>query len=758
MVSVTYDLVSGLASMRQIYLDEANPWTHYGDTTVYNCYAGWSGTGTRYITLLNLKLPEAPPNASDITGAILYLWVNIINTTSGTVQIACCRLNHAFRIGENISAGPTHLGWGANWYTYDGTHQWRGTTGTPVSSPGGGPSFDYWADDGDIGEIYSYLDITTNGLKGFNLGDAIESGDLNWGGNMFMAMVHTTTTDPGTAENVLFINEHYSSGDYEPYITLTYDYTDTNLTPEKEDNFLTVEPSEHNPYHMKFSWPSVKDFELRNDSSGAYLLVASKTPIQDYTTGALISRSTANSYTTTTKESGTTTSYLLNNLVDTAATFETNGIAVGDYVHNTTDDTWAQVTGVFSETRLTLDSDIMASGESYTVEWGDGTTYYFRMMICDGSNYMSGSSLGQMADLTVVGTPQWSNEVVMEKPEISTFVESGADYSWNVWEEHTVNVTATAPSLSGVENTAYQYDWYGNETETGWKTLQTPANSDSVDYAYTKYGAGTVTPKVRIKNNLGYWSSQQSLGSAITLTAVDAVAVCKASPMVVDSGDVLRLRADDSDDRNGDGSITKYEFQVQRTSDSYYWNGSTGWQVGSYWKDVTTTPYVDVPAAAINHTSAETYTCKSRVTGLSTSAVTSSGVAVTGRTETAVTITSTLSGDTEITAHNSNGSVLTTDATPIDGTPSTAVRIEEGLGMLKGSLEGVCHRASNFHADMAQIWTWKDNKTLLRYYYESVDDTPGSYYIDFKIDDVEERKRDIYWYEWQLKISILNKV
>ena len=690
----TYDLVSDLGAERQTWIDDALPWNHNVANSVMYC---GRTTTNYYIGLIHVKIPEQPPNATSLVYAALRLYVYGITSTVGTVALVARQLNTSYTTGSDIGPGATKPGWGANWYTSDGTHKWVGTGGAP-GSPSGGIDSDYWGGSKDIGRLIGLRNVTTGESGGwvlFDLSDSIAAGDLDWGGDYYIAIMDSVESAlPGNTERVAFYTDAAGST-YEPEIRIGYDYEDTNLTPAKEDKFLQIEPLSSNPEKVKLTWETPKDFDLRNDSSGSYLIVRHTSTIQDYTTGTLLVRSTENEY---------------------------------------VDDT---------------------SGASH-----DGNDYHYRLLVCDGNNYISGTGTGAMSGLTIVGTPQWSNEVTMEKPDVSTFVESGADYSWNVWEEHTVNVTATAPSLSGVENTAYQYDWYGNGTETGWKTLQTPANSDSVDYAYTKYGAGTVTPKVRIKNNLGYWSSQQSLGSAITLTALDAVAVCKASPMVVDSGDVLRLRADDSDDRNGDGTITKYRFQVQRSSDLKYWDGTAGadpWQVGIHWEDEGTTPFVDVPAIAINHSSATTYTCKSEVTGLSTSAVTSSGVAVTGRTETAVTITSTLSEDTEITAYNSTGDVVITKATPIEGSPSTSIRIDEGVSQEVGRLEGVCHRAASYHTDMAQLFTWKDSQTLLRYYYEQVGDVAGSNYIDFRIDNIESRKRDVYWYEWQVEISIETK-
>ena len=64
---------------------------------------------------------------------------------------------------------------------------------------------------------------------------------------------------------------------------------------------------------------------------------------------------------------GTTTSTTANKLVDSGATFSTDGIIVGAWVWNTTDDTYAEVTAIDSETTLSIDADIMVSGEGYKV-------------------------------------------------------------------------------------------------------------------------------------------------------------------------------------------------------------------------------------------------------------------------------------------------------------------------------------------------------------------------------------------------------
>jgi len=66
-------------------------------------------------------------------------------------------------------------------------------------------------------------------------------------------------------------------------------------------------------------------------------------------------------------DSGTATSIVTDQLVDSSGLFVTDGIAVGDIVTNTTDDTTARVVTVTSETVLVLDADIFVSGETYKI-------------------------------------------------------------------------------------------------------------------------------------------------------------------------------------------------------------------------------------------------------------------------------------------------------------------------------------------------------------------------------------------------------
>jgi hypothetical protein len=85
-------------------------------------------------------------------------------------------------------------------------------------------------------------------------------------------------------------------------------------------------------------------------------------------------------------DSGTTTSTTAFKLIQSGQNFNTT-VFVGCKVKNTTDDTWATVTAVDSATTITLDIDIMVSGETFEI-YGNPDVYYFGVTDnCDGTTY-----------------------------------------------------------------------------------------------------------------------------------------------------------------------------------------------------------------------------------------------------------------------------------------------------------------------------------------------------------------------------------
>ena len=98
----------------------------------------------------------------------------------------------------------------------------------------------------------------------------------------------------------------------------------------------------------------------------------------------------------TSVDSGTTTATTANKLVEAGQNFTTT-VTVGDKVNNTTDGTRAYVTAIDSDTTLSLSSDIMASGEAYTITSTakiivKGTRGTFRNVAFTGITQLSGAN------------------------------------------------------------------------------------------------------------------------------------------------------------------------------------------------------------------------------------------------------------------------------------------------------------------------------------------------------------------------------
>lgn len=108
----------------------------------------------------------------------------------------------------------------------------------------------------------------------------------------------------------------------------------------------------------------------------------------------------------TSQAAGTADGTSANKLVDSTATFALDGVLVGAIVRNTTDNTYASVTAIDSETQLTLDTDIFVSGEDYIIiNWditsgtlGTGVTF-------DGTSvsFQTSSAAIELADKLVSG-------------------------------------------------------------------------------------------------------------------------------------------------------------------------------------------------------------------------------------------------------------------------------------------------------------------------------------------------------------------
>ena len=72
-------------------------------------------------------------------------------------------------------------------------------------------------------------------------------------------------------------------------------------------------------------------------------------------------------YTEGAVDSGTADGTTASKLIDSTQNFLTT-VSINDIIHNTTDDTYAKVTAVDSDTSLSLSADIMISTETYVVQ------------------------------------------------------------------------------------------------------------------------------------------------------------------------------------------------------------------------------------------------------------------------------------------------------------------------------------------------------------------------------------------------------
>lgn len=138
-------------------------------------------------------------------------------------------------------------------------------------------------------------------------------------------------------------------------------------------------------------------------------------------------------------DSGTTDSATASKLNDSTQNFETT-ISVGMVIHNTTDDTFAYVTAVDSDTVLSISSDIMANAEAYTIyttpNLPDG------WVECDGSALSDSDSPFDGATL-----PDLNATPSFMRGGISSGSTGGADthnHKWlNGWEGYASDGTSS---------------------------------------------------------------------------------------------------------------------------------------------------------------------------------------------------------------------------------------------------------------------------------------------------------------------------
>ena len=271
---------------------------------------------------------------------------------------------------------------------------------------------------------------------------------------------------------------------------------------------------------------------------------------------------------------GTTTSTSASKLVDSAANF-TATVTVGDQVVNQVDGQTALVTNVDSSTILSIDADIMLSGETYTI---DNTPF-----LTQGHYYVV--SVGGTTSLN--GVSNWS---------VGDWVIAGANNEWTQLDHTDVEGTGTAGNIAKWSATGTIADSIISEaaaviTVTG--SLATTANLDSgSNFAVNtdKFTANGTTGAVAHLGNLAINTNKFTVNA--TSGATEAAGTITAPTF---SGD---LTGQVTGDVTGDviGNITGTVYSGSILEDGVI---ATTQAASNNSTKVATTAYADAAATAV---------------------------------------------------------------------------------------------------------------------------------------------------------------
>ena len=193
--------------------------------------------------------------------------------------------------------------------------------------------------------------------------------------------------------------------------------------------------------------PDFADDELDVHINECLLEISQKWPYEVKETLAICARA------------GTATATSANHLVDTTKSHFVAG-DVGKTVYNSTDGTTAKVTAYTSASDITLDTDIMASGENYTIYHYQGTSArdLDKSSITDlievekaeyttrkyPPNFRNVMVFGDVVTLDVTTTPTDGDEVFLYCHKIHSLTESASTLSSNLEEVLVKGVVAYA--------------------------------------------------------------------------------------------------------------------------------------------------------------------------------------------------------------------------------------------------------------------------------------------------------------------------
>jgi hypothetical protein len=229
---------------------------------------------------------------------------------------------------------------------------------------------------------------------------------------------------------------------------------------------------------------------------------------------------------------GTTTSAAANKLIQTGQTFLST-VSVGDQVVNQVDGQSALVTNVDSNTILSLDGDIMLSGEAYTI---DNSPF-----ITQGNYYVV--SVGGTTSLN--GINQWT---------IGDWVIAGANNEWTKLDHSQVDGTGTVGNLTKWSSTSVIADSIVSESGTAITvdgSLTTNTNLSSTgNFAVNtdKFTVGASTGNTAFTGNLAINTNKFTVNATTGNTAIAGdVSLPDYKKAIFGTGNDLQIYHDGSD-------------------------------------------------------------------------------------------------------------------------------------------------------------------------------------------------------------------
>ena len=272
---------------------------------------------------------------------------------------------------------------------------------------------------------------------------------------------------------------------------------------------------------------------------------------------------------------GTTTSTTANKLVDSSASF-TSTVTVGDQVVNQVDGQTALVSNVDSDTTLSLDADIMLTGEAYTI---DNSPF-----ITQGHYYVV--SVG--GTTTLNGVSNWT---------IGDWVIAGANNQWTKLDHSQVDGTGTTGNLTKWSSTSVIADSIVSESGTAITvdgSLTTNTNLSSTgNFAVNtdKFTVGASTGNTAFTGDLAINTNKFTVNATSGNTAIAGdVSLPNNSKAIFGANDNLQTYSDGTDsyvdNTGGELKIRTNELRLLNYGTGKYITADSGADVSLYYNNV----------------------------------------------------------------------------------------------------------------------------------------------------------------------------